>query len=118
MEKDTSKMANIEESFRWLFGKVSMPRYRAEWMTRSDDVILEFLEDTGAGHNLQGIANNFQDRNIEISYTTLTRRLPKLEEAGLVRILPGQGKYYAITEEGEAYLRGDADLRGESEPDA
>ncbi|WP_415381488.1 winged-helix domain-containing protein [Halosimplex sp. TS25] len=110
-------MPHIEEGFRWLFGDELMPRHRAEWMTRSDDVILEFLEDSGAGHNFQGIANNFQDREISISYKTITRRLPKLEEAGLVRILPGDGRYYAITEKGEAYLRGDYDLRGEPEPE-
>jgi DNA-binding PadR family transcriptional regulator len=85
-------------------------------MTGSDDAILEFLKDTGAGHNFQGIANNFEDRGVEISYKTITRRLPKLEEAGLVRILPGEGKYYAITERGEAYLEGDADLRNEPDP--
>jgi DNA-binding PadR family transcriptional regulator len=108
---------DTEDGFRWLFGEESMPRHRANWMTGSDDAILEFLEDTGAGLNYQGIANNFDDRNIEISYKTITRRLPKLEKAGLVRVLPGKGKYFAITEKGEAYLRGDADLRDEPEPD-
>ncbi|WP_459191574.1 winged helix-turn-helix domain-containing protein [Halosimplex sp. J119] len=111
-------MAHTEEGFRWLFGSEFMPRHRAEWMTGSDDVILEFLEDSGAGHNLQGIANNFEDRGISISYKTVTRRLPKLYEAGLVDTLPGKGKYYAITEKGEAYLEGNADLRDEPEPDA
>jgi len=111
-------MKDIEDGFSWLFGEDFMTRYRADWMTGSDDVILEFLEDSGSGHNYQGIANNFEDRGIDISYTTLTRRLPKLEDAGLVRILPGKGRYYAITEKGEAYLRGDADLRDEPDPDA
>jgi len=110
-------MENIEEGFSWLFADESMPRHRANWMTGSDDVILEFLKDTGAGHNYQGIANNFEDREIEISYKTITRRLPKLNEADLVRVLPGEGRYFAITEKGEAYLRGDTDLRDEPEPD-
>jgi DNA-binding PadR family transcriptional regulator len=116
MSNRYDSMAYIEEGFRWLFGVESMPRHRAYWMTGSDDVILEFLNDSGAGHNFQGIANNFQDRGISISYKTITRRLPKLEDAGLVRVLPGDGRYYAITEKGEAYLRGDADLQGEPEP--
>lgn len=111
-------MDNIEDGFSWLFGEDSMTRHRASWMTRSDDVILEFLQEAGTGHNLQGISNNFEDRSIEISYTTLTRRVPKLESADLLRVLPGKGKYYAITEKGEDYLRGDADLRDEPEPDA
>ncbi|KOX93220.1 phage repressor protein [Haloarcula rubripromontorii] len=85
-------------------------------MTGSDDAILEFLKDTGAGHNYQGIVNNFEDRGVKISYKTITRRLPKLKEADLVRILPGKGKYYAITERGEAYLEGEADLRDEPDP--
>ncbi|MBX0323894.1 ArsR family transcriptional regulator [Halomicroarcula sp. F13] len=85
-------------------------------MTGSDDVILEFLDDTGAGHNLRGIANNFEDRGIEISYKTVTRRVPKLESAELIRVLPGEGRYFAITEKGKAYLRGEADLREEPDP--
>ena len=109
-------MGHIEEGIRWLFGNELMPRHRANWMTGSDDVILEFLADSGAGHNLQGIANNFEDRKISISYKTITRRLPKLNEAGLVRVLPGDGTYYVITEKGDAYLRGDADLRNEPAP--
>jgi len=111
-------MTNTEEGFRWLFGDELMPRHRAEWMTGSDDVILEFLQDSGAGHNFQGIANNFEDRGISISYKTITRRLPKLHEAGLVEVLPGEGKYYAITDRGVAYLEGDADLRDEPAPDS
>ncbi|QSG11306.1 Transcriptional regulator, MarR family [Halapricum desulfuricans] len=86
-------------------------------MTGSDDAILEFLSDSGAGHNYQGIANNFEDRGIDISYKTITRRIPKLREAGLVRVLPGEGRYYAITARGEAYLEGEADLRDLDEPE-
>ncbi|WP_436924903.1 ArsR family transcriptional regulator [Halosimplex amylolyticum] len=110
-------MDDIEEGFRWLFGHQLMPRHRADWMTGSDDVILEFLDDSGAGHNLQGIANNFEDREVSISYKTITRRLPKLHEAGLVRTLPGDGKYYAISERGREYLQGEVDLRDEPEPE-
>jgi len=116
MSRFMDNMGDSEEGFRWLFGDGPMSRHRANWMTGSDDAILEFLKDTGAGHNYQGIANNFEDRGIEISYKTITRRLPKLEGADLVRILPGKGKYYAITERGEAYLDEEADLRDEPDP--
>lgn len=117
MTSDIDNLSHVEEGLRWLFKDEPMARRRAEWMTGSDDVILEFLQDTGAGHNLRGVANNFEDRDISISYKTVTRRLPKLKEAGLVRIIPGDGKYYAITEKGEAYLRGDADLRDLEDPE-
>ncbi|WP_245180691.1 ArsR family transcriptional regulator [Haloarcula amylovorans] len=109
-------MDRIEDGLRWLFADETMSRRRAEWMTGSDDRILEFLSDTGAGHNLRGIQNNFEERGESISYTTLKRRVPKLEGAGLVYVIEGEGQYYALSEKGEAYLRGDADLRDESEP--
>jgi len=117
MSDQSGNMVHIKEGFRWLFGDSIMLRGRADWMTGSDDVILEFLKDSGAGHNFQGIANNFEDRGVSISYKTVTRRVPKLEQVGLVRILPGDGKYYIITERGEAYLRGELDLSDEPAPE-
>ena len=95
-----------------------MRRKRAEWMTGSDDRILEFLSETGAGHNLRGIQNNFEEQGDSISYTTLKRRVPKLEDADLVYVISGKGQYYAITEKGEQYLQGEVDLRDEPNPDA
>lgn len=109
-------MSKIEDGFRWLFADSTMRRDRANWMTGSDDRILEFLSESGTGHNLRGIQNNFEERGDSISYTTLKRRIPKLEDADLVYVIAGEGQYYAITERGEAYLRGDADLRDEPEP--
>lgn len=94
-----------------------MARLRADWMTSSDDVILEFLQDSGAAHNKQGIANNLHYRDIDVSYTTLNRRIPKLQKSGLIQIIPGEGKYYEITEKGEEFLNGEADLRDEPAPE-
>ncbi|EMA24622.1 winged-helix domain-containing protein [Haloarcula argentinensis] len=109
-------MTVIEDGFRWLFAYEPMRRDRAEWMTGSDDRILEFLSESGAGHNLRGIQNNFEERGESLSYATLKRRIPKLEDAGLVYVIEGEGQYYAITEKGEEYLRGETDLREEPEP--
>lgn len=117
MKQDWFDIQQIEDGIRWDFGSTFMPRLRADWMTASDDVILEFLEDSGAAHNKQGIANNLEYRDAGVSYTTLNRRIPKLKKAHLIEEIPGQGSYYEITEKGEAYLSGEADLRGESEPD-
>lgn len=116
MAEDNSEIKQIEDGLAWLFGEEDMPRYRADWMTGSDDLILEFLEDSGAAHNKRGLENNFKDRGLGVSYTTLNRRLPQLREAGLIKIIPGEGKYYKITEKGEKYLSGEIDLRSEDEP--
>ena len=118
MKQERSNIKQIKDSISWLFAEKIMPRLRAEWMTSSGDVILEFLKDSGAAHNKQGITNNLHYRNVDVSYTTLNRRIPKLQDAELIEPIPGQGKYYEITEKGGAYLRGDGDLRDEPEPDA
>jgi len=86
-------------------------------MTGSDDRILEFLADSGAAHNLRGMEINFADRGEPISYSTLKRRLPILDDHGLVRELECQGSYYAISEKGREYLAGEldaADLESEA----
>jgi len=117
MGYDWSGIKQIEDGMNWVFGESDMPRLRADWMTASDDVILEFLQDSGAAHNKQGIANNLHNRDVDVSYTTLNRRIPKLESADLIQTIPGNGKYYEITEKGEAFLDGEADLRNEPSPD-
>ena len=83
-----------------------MVRQRAPWMTGSDDLILEFLAESGAAHNLRGVVNNLTYRGESISYNTVQRRMPKLLDSGLVEEIPGQGSYYQITETGREYLAG------------
>jgi len=87
-----------------------MRRHRPSWMTGSDDRILEFLAESGAAHNFQGIVNNFADNGEDISYSTVKRRIPKLVDAGLIREIEGKGRYYAITDRGRAYLAGELDV--------
>jgi len=86
-------------------------------MTGSDDTILEFLEESGAILNKKALEINLSAQNAGISYSTIQRRLPKLEDAGLVELVKEEGAWYRISERGEAYLQGDGDLREEPEPD-
>lgn len=76
-------------------------RKRADWMTRSDDEILEFLESEGAG-TPKLIADEIGGNN-----NYLTTRCRQLESYGLVN-RPSRG-FYTISEKGEAYLKGDLD---------
>ena len=76
-------------------------RKRAEWMTRSDDEILEYLNCYGSGTPVM-IAN---ETGLHNNYVTAKAR--KLEEYGLVE-RPSRG-FYTLTETGEKYLEGDLD---------
>lgn len=84
-------------------------RQRADWMTGADDTILEFLAETDAAFSKRGLEVNFEQENIEVSYSTLKRRLPILEEHNLVEELETEGAWYHITDEGRAYLAGEFD---------
>jgi len=50
------------------------------WMTKSDDAILELLDECGIAIPPRAIAFNIEN----VSRPTIDRRLPKLEDAGLV----------------------------------
>jgi len=87
-------------------------------MTGRDDIILEYLEDSGTALNKRGLEINLRKEGYDISYSTIKRRLPKLHEAGLIEVVSEKGPWYQITEEGTEYLEGDANLRDEPEPDS
>ena len=78
-------------------------------MTGSDDQILELLADSGVALNKKAMEVNFELDGEDISYSTLKRRLPKLENAGLVELVRERGGYYRITDLGEQYLAGELD---------
>ncbi|NLV10694.1 ArsR family transcriptional regulator [Halomicrobium mukohataei] len=87
-------------------------------MTGRDDIILEYLAETGVALNKRGLEINLSSDGYDISYSTIKRRLPKLEAAELIEIADPSGPWYRITEKGERYLQGEADLRDEPEPNA
>ncbi|WP_238717550.1 winged helix-turn-helix domain-containing protein [Natronorubrum halophilum] len=79
-------------------------------MTRTDDTLLEFLEDTGLALSPRAIEHNMKTRYDEsISYSSINGRLPALTDAGLVVKEYPPGGFYSITEKGRKYLDGELD---------
>lgn len=76
-------------------------------MTKSDDSILELLDDVGYALSLKGIEVNSTIEGNRIPYSTIKRRVPKLVDAKLVRTVDEQERWYLITDNGKAYLEGD-----------
>jgi len=75
-------------------------RPRVEWMNQTDDRVLELLAESGLVLTPAVIA-----KNLEYSRNWVSRRVGKLEDAGLVeQVDPG---YYRISELGHAYLDGE-----------
>ena len=77
-------------------------RPRVEWMTRADDYILEFLDETDIVATPQVIA-----ANIDYSRQYVNQRIRLLADNDLVQNT-GDG-LYRITERGRAYLDGELD---------
>lgn len=78
-----------------------MRRLRADWMTRTDDEILEYLAEQGAG------TPNSMAEDLGRNNNYITTRCKLLTEYGLVR-QPSHG-FYIISESGEEYLAGELD---------
>lgn len=77
-------------------------RPRVEWMTRADDYILEFFEDTEIVATPHVVS-----ANIDYSRQYVNRRIRTLSENGLLENT-GNG-LYRITDRGRAYLAGEVD---------
>lgn len=87
-------------------------------MTAPDDIILEFLDESGTALNKRGLEINLKLSGYKVSYSTIKRRLPKLEEAGLIKSVDDSGPWYQITERGKQFLEGNLDLRDFDDPQA
>ena len=77
-------------------------RPRIDWMTRSDDRILEFLDDKGIVASASVIAVN-----IEYNPNYISRRCRRLAEAGLIQRIDSSN--YRLTDFGDRYLAGEID---------
>jgi predicted transcriptional regulator len=77
-------------------------RPRVDWMTRADDYILEFLDETDIVATPQVIA-----ANIDYSRQYVNQRIRALEDNDLVQNT-GNG-LYRITDRGRDYLAGELD---------
>ncbi|WP_231183090.1 winged helix-turn-helix domain-containing protein [Haladaptatus sp. DYF46] len=78
-------------------------------MTGNDDSILEYLHEHDVVLPPTGLEINLDREGVGISYSTISRRLKKLQEHGLVKKVREKEGYYAITEKGRQYLAGDLD---------
>lgn len=91
-------------------------RKPAEWMTKADNVILEFIDEDGRSqpsHIAHRLPEIGEDLDFHRHY--IGKRCRKLAEAGLL-LNVGNG-VYAITDQGGEYLRGDLDAATLEEPD-
>jgi|AntRauMinimDraft_4_1070384.scaffolds.fasta_scaffold12573_2 Mn-dependent DtxR family transcriptional regulator len=85
----------------WPFDGSGM-RPRVEWMNQTDDRILELLDESDLILTPAVMA-----RNLDYTRNWVSRRVGKLESAGLVE--PIDSGYYRISDRGRAYLAGDLD---------
>jgi len=74
-------------------------------MTKSDDVILEFLDEKGIAAPPMVISFNVDG----ISYPTVQRRVAELAANALLKRYDDPQGYVEITDKGRKYLRGDLD---------
>ncbi|QZA89546.1 helix-turn-helix domain-containing protein [Salinarchaeum sp. IM2453] len=89
-------------------------RPRVPWMNETDDAILEFyqeLEQAGFRIALPPTAvwvNITQELGmLDKARNTVSRRMKKLNEMGLLEITDEKRRYYRITDKGIAYLEGE-----------
>lgn len=77
-------------------------RPRVDWMNQTDNRILELLDESDLMLSPAVVAVN-----LDYSRNWVSRRMSKLEEAGLIEKF--RGSYYRITPYGRAYLAGELD---------
>ena len=75
------------------------------WMTKSDPASLELLHESDIDLPPAVISHNVDG----VSHPTVKRRLPILDEHGLVEKVSEKRGYYRIPERGRAYLAGELD---------
>lgn len=83
-----------------------MDRLQPTWLNENDDYILELLGESGVALNKRGIEVNLRLRDTPVSYSTIKRRVDKLEENGFVEDVGEEGSYFQLTDRGVAYLNG------------
>lgn len=104
-------MLGVNRIIRWVYNRYMAVRLSADWMTKADDRILEFLYVEGKSQP----AMIGEDDRVRFKTQYINQRLSKLLDAGLVTRV-GRG-VYLISEEGEAYLSGEFDARDLDEPE-
>lgn len=100
-------------------------RPRVPWMNETDDAILEFYEEledptsfrialppTAVWFNLVEVAGL-----LDKAPNTISRRMGRLDELGLLELVDEKRAYYVFTDKGQAYLDGDLDAEDLQLPD-
>jgi len=77
------------------------------WMTMTDLVILEFLNDHDLELAPKPLYRNLNRHGHDVGYSTVRGRLPNLAERGLLR--KDSDGYYETTDRGRGYLNGEID---------
>lgn len=83
-------------------------RKHADWMVPLDERIMEFLNETG-NHPPSAIRDELADAGVDLDYSAnyVNMRCRRLSEPSLLANVGGGT--YSITDDGEAFLRGDLD---------
>lgn len=99
-------------------------RPRVPWMNETDDAILEFFEELASAEFRVCLAptpvwlNLTQELEVlEKSRDTVSRRMGKLAEMGLLERVDEKRGYYRITDMGLAYVAGELDADNLTPPD-
>ena len=77
------------------------------WMTMTDLVILEFLNDHDLELAPKPLYRNLIRHGHDVGYSTIRGRLPELAEKGLLQ--KDSDGYYQLTDLGREYLAGEID---------
>lgn len=83
-------------------------RKHAEWMSSTDERILEFLAENG-NYQPSAMRDRLEELGGDLDYHSnwINKRCRKLESYGLLANVGGG--VYSITDEGRAFLEGDLD---------
>jgi DNA-binding PadR family transcriptional regulator len=85
-------------------------RSRPPWLGKYDEPILEFLAESNVAAPPAVVAFNLDWHGIASpAYSTVKRRMRKLNARGLLEKVDTDSGYYAITDKGQSYLAGDLD---------
>lgn len=93
-----------------LFCEILTMKPRPSWASKYDEPILEFLEQSDAALPPAVVEFNLDFKGIASpAYSTVKRRMRKLEEHDFLKKVEGKSGYYIISERGRAYLSGELD---------
>jgi hypothetical protein len=80
-------------------------RKRPQWFGKYDEPILEFIEETGIVAPPAVVRFNLDWLDIvSPAHSTVKRRMKTLAENGMLEVVDADAGYYALAEDGRAFL--------------